>query len=99
MNEFNQTEMESKVKQEHLREMKYPSREQLMAEVAVLTELVRVLSDRITELEVEFGNKIKAAVLAEREECALLCEEERIDAVHYSAPTQSNWLAKKIRAK
>ena len=36
---------------------------------------------------------------AEREECALLCEEERINAVHYSAPTQSNWLAKKIRAK
>ena len=35
----------------------------------------------------------------EREECALLCEEERINAVHYSAPTQSNWLAKKIRAK
>ena len=28
-----------------------PSREQLMAEVAVLTELVRVLSDRVTELE------------------------------------------------
>ena len=51
MNEFNQTEMESKVKQEHLREMRYPSREQLMAEVTVLTELVRVLSDRIAELE------------------------------------------------
>ena len=28
-----------------------PSREQLMAEVAVLTELVRVLSDRVAELE------------------------------------------------
>jgi hypothetical protein len=53
MNEFNQTEMESKVKQDHLREMKYPSREQLMAEVAVLSELVRVLSDRITELEMK----------------------------------------------
>ena len=35
----------------------------------------------------------------EREECAKLCEEERINAVHYSAPTQSNWLAKKIRAR
>jgi hypothetical protein len=51
MNEFNQTEMESKVKQDHLREMKYPSREQLIAEVAVLSELVRVLSDRISEME------------------------------------------------
>ena len=28
-----------------------PSREQLIAEVAVLTELVRVLSDRVKELE------------------------------------------------
>jgi len=99
MTQFNPAEMESKIKQEYLREMKYPSREQLIAEVTVLTELVRVLSDRITELEVGFDDKIKAAVLAEREECALLCEEERIDAVHYSAPTQSNWLAKKIRAK
>jgi hypothetical protein len=29
----------------------HPSREQLMAEVAVLTELVRVLSARVKELE------------------------------------------------
>jgi len=29
----------------------HPSREQLMAEVAILTELVRVLTARITELE------------------------------------------------
>jgi hypothetical protein len=42
---------------------------------------------------------IEEAVLAEREACALLCEEERINATHYSAPTQSNWLAKKIRAR
>ena len=33
----------------------------------------------------------------EREACAKLCEEEKINAVHYSAPTQSNWLAIKIR--
>jgi hypothetical protein len=32
-----------------------PSREQLMAEVAVLTELVRVLSDRVKELEKNNG--------------------------------------------
>lgn len=42
---------------------------------------------------------IEEAVKAEREACALLCEEERINATHYSAPTQSNWLAKKIRAR
>jgi hypothetical protein len=35
----------------------------------------------------------------EREACAKMCEEEKINAVHYSAPTQSNWLAKKIRAR
>ena len=51
MTQFNPAEMESKIKQEYLRKMKYPSREQLIAEVTVLTELVRVLSDRITELE------------------------------------------------
>ncbi len=40
---------------------------------------------------------VNDAVMKEREACALLCEEERIEARHYSAPTQSNWLAKKIR--
>jgi hypothetical protein len=39
------------------------------------------------------------AVAAEREACAKLCEDEKINATHYSAPTQSNWLAKKIRAR
>ena len=49
--EFNRVEMESRVKKEYIREMKQPSREQLIAEVTVLTELVRVLSDRVAELE------------------------------------------------
>jgi hypothetical protein len=49
--EFNRVEMESRIKQEYIRDMKQPSREQLMAEVAVLTELVRVLSGRVAELE------------------------------------------------
>lgn len=46
-------------------------------------------------VELEAFAKLIAA--KEREECALLCEEERINAQHYSATTQSNWLAKKIR--
>ena len=50
--EFNRVEMESRIKQEYVRDMKLPTREQLMAEVTVLTELVRVLSDRVAELEV-----------------------------------------------
>ena len=49
--EFNRIEMESRIKQEYVRDMKTPSREQLMAEVAMLTELVRVLSGRVAELE------------------------------------------------
>jgi hypothetical protein len=34
-----------------------PSREQLMAEVTVLTEMVRVLSDKIAELEAEHDTR------------------------------------------
>jgi hypothetical protein len=49
--EFNRVERESKAKQESIRGIKHPTREQLMAEVTVLTELVRVLSDRVAELE------------------------------------------------
>ena len=49
--EFTRVEMESRIKQEYIRNIKTPTREQLMAEVAVLTELVRVLSDRVKELE------------------------------------------------
>jgi len=53
--EFNRIEMESRIKQDYVRDMKQPSREQLMAEVAILTELVRVLTDRVAELEKNAG--------------------------------------------
>jgi citrate lyase gamma subunit len=49
--EFNRIEMESRIKQQYVRDIKTPSREQLMAEVAVLTEMVRVLSDKMAEME------------------------------------------------
>jgi hypothetical protein len=49
--EFNRIEMESRIKQDYVRDIKQPSREQLMAEVAVLTEMVRVLYDRLAKLE------------------------------------------------
>jgi len=49
--EFTRVEMESRIKQEYIRNMKTPTREQLMAEITVLTEMVRVLSDKVTELE------------------------------------------------
>ena len=51
---FNDIERRSKVKQEILL---HPSFEaQMRAEVAILTELVRVLSSRIAELEAERGS-------------------------------------------
>jgi hypothetical protein len=49
--EFNRIEMESRIKQNSIRNIKTPSREALLAEVAVLTEMVRVLSARVAELE------------------------------------------------
>ena len=49
-------ELESQEERELFERMpQHPSREQLMAEVAVLTELVRVLSARVTELEKNNG--------------------------------------------
>tara|TARA_R110000868_G_scaffold384451_2_gene651931 strand:+ start:137 stop:355 length:219 start_codon:yes stop_codon:yes gene_type:complete len=49
--EFNRIERESRIKQESVRNIKLPTREQLVAEVAILTELVKVLSARVDELE------------------------------------------------
>jgi hypothetical protein len=49
--EFNRVERESRVKQDSVRDIKRPSREALMAEVAVLTEMVRVLSAKLKEKE------------------------------------------------
>jgi len=49
--EFNRIERESRIKQDYVRDIKIPTKEQLIAEVTVLTELVRVLSDRVRELE------------------------------------------------
>ena len=49
--EFNRIERESRIKQDYVRDIKTPSREALLAEVTVLTEMVRVLSDKLAELE------------------------------------------------
>jgi len=49
--EFNRIEMESRIKQDYVRDIKKPSREALLAEVAVLTEMVRVLYDKLAEME------------------------------------------------
>jgi hypothetical protein len=50
--EFERIERENKERSyNHVAFKATPSREQLMAEVTVLTELVRVLNDRVNELE------------------------------------------------
>jgi len=41
----------NRIKQDYVRDIKTPSREALLAEVAVLTEMVRVLSARVAEME------------------------------------------------
>ena len=55
--EFNRIERESRIKQDYVRDIKTPSRETLLAEVAVLTEMVRVLSGRVVELEGKYDTK------------------------------------------
>ena len=49
--EFNRIEIESRIKQNYVRDIKTPSREALLAEVTVLTEMVRVLSDKLAQME------------------------------------------------
>ena len=49
--EFNRVERESKAKQESIRGIKRPTREQLMAELDVAHMLIRELGDRLAKLE------------------------------------------------
>jgi hypothetical protein len=48
---FNDIERTSKVKQEYVRSMQSVTKDQLIAEVALLTNLVRDLSNKVTALE------------------------------------------------
>ena len=85
--EFNRVEMESRIKQEYIRDIKIPSREQLMAEVAVLTELVRVLSDRVAELE-------KPWVDLTKEECFELCVKHKNESFSLLVAVQEKLMEK-----
>ena len=49
--EFNRVERESKAKQESIRGIKLPTREQLMQELNVAQMLIRELGDRLAKLE------------------------------------------------
>jgi len=85
--EFNRIEMESRIKQDYVRDMKQPSREQLMAEVAVLTELVRVLSDRVAQLE-------KPWVDLTKEECFELCVKHKDNSFSLLVAVQEKLMEK-----
>ena len=59
---FNEIERRSKVKQEHIKQSGWRKQQiakeaQLTAEVAVLTEMVRVLSDKVAELETKHDTR------------------------------------------
>jgi hypothetical protein len=64
--EFNRVERGSKAKQESIRGIKHPTREQLMAELNVAQMLIRELGDRLAKLE-------KPWVDLTQEECFELC--------------------------
>jgi hypothetical protein len=64
-----------------------PSREQLMAEVAVLIELVRVLSDRVAELE-------KPWVDLTKEECFELCVKHKNESFSLLVAVQEKLMEK-----
>jgi hypothetical protein len=85
--EFNRVERESKAKQESIRGIKRPTREQLMAEVTILTELVRVLSDRVAELE-------KPWVDLTKEECFELCVKHKDNSFSLLVAVQEKLMEK-----
>jgi len=81
-------ELESQEEREAFEHMQaQPSREQLMAEVAVLTELVRVLSDRVAELE-------KPWVDLTKEECFELCVKHKDNSFSLLVAVQEKLMEK-----
>ncbi len=68
-------------------------------EIIVMARQVGYTPFEALKWEQALTNFAKLVAAKEREECAKLCEEEKLNATHYSATTQSNWLAIKIRTK
>jgi len=83
--EFERIERENSKNQVALKAT--PSREQLMAEVAVLTELVRVLSDRVVELE-------KPWVDLTKEECFEFCVKHKDNSFSLLVAVQEKLMEK-----
>ena len=99
--EFNRIERESKQRKEAVLQALHDenerlglykdaygtTKEQLMAEVAVLTELVRVLSDRVAELE-------KPWVDLTKEECFELCVKHKDNSFSLLVAVQEKLMEK-----
>jgi len=99
--EFNRIERESKQRKEAVLQALHDenerlglykdaygtTKEQLMAEVAVLTELVRVLSDRVKELE-------KPWVDLTKEECFELCVKHKNESFSLLVAVQEKLMEK-----
>jgi hypothetical protein len=83
--EFERIERENNRNQEAFKAT--PSREQLMAEVTVLTELVRVLSSRVAELE-------KPWVDLTKEECFELCVKHKDNSFSLLVAVQEKLMEK-----
>ena len=92
--EFNRVERESKAKQESIRGIKRPTREQLMQELDMAQMLIRELGDRLAKLE-------KPLVAEkEREACALICDAVSKDmSLGPLEKYRASWLANEIRAR
>jgi len=84
--EFERIERENK-ERSHVAFKATPSREQLMAEVTVLTELVRVLSDRVAELE-------KPWVDLTKEECFEFCVKHKDNSFSLLVAVQEKLMEK-----
>jgi len=81
-------ELESQEEREAFERMQaQPSREQLVAEVAVLTELVRVLSDRVAQLE-------KPWVDLTKEECFEFCVKHKDNSFSLLVAVQEKLMEK-----
>jgi len=84
--EFERIERENK-ERSHVAFKATPSREQLMAEVTVLTELVRVLSDRVADLE-------KPWVDLTKEECFEFCVKHKDNSFSLLVAVQEKLMEK-----
>jgi len=85
--EFNRVERESKAKQESIRGIKHPTREQLMAELDVAQMLIRELGDRLSRLE-------KPWVDLTKEECFELCVKHKDNSFSLLVAVQEKLMEK-----